>query len=74
MTLRYIRAAVGVECTDYSGMLNHMRQTPLYKLGDAILVWVNESDFLVLNPTDVETEAKERAEYERLRIKFGFEK
>ncbi|HWX13475.1 MAG TPA: hypothetical protein VNY06_01120 [Methylocella sp.] len=68
MTLRYVRAKGPM----YTDMLNNMRQTPLCPLGDAILVWVNEGDFWRLTPTDVETEAKDRAEYERLKAKFGF--
>lgn len=66
MALRYIRARGG----DYTMMLNQVRESALYQLGDAILIWVNEGDFWVLNPIDVEQEAKDRVEYERLKAKF----
>lgn len=33
----------------FAKMQEHIRNSPLYQIGDAMLVWVNEGDFL-LNP------------------------
>jgi hypothetical protein len=34
--------------TTFSEMADHCRKSDLYKLGDAVLVWVNEGDLSVL--------------------------
>lgn len=65
--IRYIRA----KGNTLSDIRTHMQDSPLYKIGDCILVWVSEGDFWVNEPVNVEDEAKERAEYERLKLKFG---
>jgi hypothetical protein len=64
--LRYVRAA-GVTLGQ---MRESMQRTPLMGMGDCILVWVNEGDFWMHQPTDVATEDRERKEYERLKAKF----
>jgi hypothetical protein len=66
MSMRYIRA----NGQTFTEMHSNMGRTPLPKFGDCILVWVNEGDFWGAFPTDVEVDAKERAEYERLKTKF----
>ena len=43
MALRYVRPKNGGR--GLLRMEQHMRTTPLFNLGDAILVWVNEGDF-----------------------------
>lgn len=50
---------------------NHMEGSPLYQIGDCILVWVSEGDFWANATIDVLQEDKDRAEYERLKLKFG---
>lgn len=66
MTIRYVRA----NGTTAAEMHTNMTRTPLFDIGDCILVWVNEGDFWCAVPTDVEHDAKERAEYNRLKAKY----
>lgn len=54
----------------YRQMHENMQRSPLFVLGDCILVWVNEGDFWSANPVDVETDERDRKEYERLKAKF----
>ena len=79
MTLRYVRPVGG----NITSMRGNMKCGPLGSLGNAILVWVNEADFLALNPINLEEDKKQsadqwptekdRAEYERLKAKLGLE-
>lgn len=66
MTIRFIRA----KGTTFTEMHTNMTKTPLFQIGDCTLVWVNEGDFWPTLPLDVEEDAKDRAEYERLKKKF----
>ncbi len=68
MGIRYVRA----QGSCFSDMQRHVSKSPLYALGDCILVWVNEGDFWNIDnpPVDVEADAQDRAEYERLKRKF----
>lgn len=64
--LRYVQA----QGHTWEEILQNMRSSPLYAIGDCTLVWVNEGDFWALMPTDVAAEDKDRREYERLKAKF----
>ena len=64
--LRYVHAKGGTLTEIHVKMQN----TPLFRIGDCILVWVNEGDFWMHNPIDVETEDRDQKEYERLKAKF----
>jgi hypothetical protein len=64
--LRYIQA----QGRTLDEIRKNLEASPLYKIGDCTLVWVNEGDFWMLNPTNVAVEEKDRREYERLKAKF----
>ncbi len=64
--LRYLRA----EGRSLDEMYTKMRESPLFQLGDCILVWVNEGDFWMSKPIEVVADDVERKEYLRLRQKF----
>ena len=66
MAIRFVTA----KGSTFSEMHKNMTATPLFAIGDCVLVWVNEGDFWSALPTDVETEDRERKEYERLKAKF----
>lgn len=58
MPLRYCYAMGST----FAEMRERLSQSPLYKHGDALLVWVNEGDFWGLDPmpVDVTAEAEQR--------------
>ena len=69
MTIRYARSYGD----NIGQMRDRLRKTPLYALGDCILVWVNEGDWWGSDIADLEmddVERAERAEYARLKAKF----
>lgn len=67
MTIRFIPA----RGSTIEQMRAHMMASSFSKLGDCVLVWVNGGDFWSTSPLNIDEEDLERAEYERLKAKFG---
>jgi hypothetical protein len=64
--IRYIRA----EGRTSDEMHINMTKSPLFAMGDCILVWVNEGDFWMNKPVDVAVDGHDYKEYQRLKQKF----